>query len=457
MTFIIIIFVVEIVLSIRKASLGFAFYIFFRLSFPPMVRFLGLSCNSLFLAIFLIILLLFHFRLIRYISPLAKKYLIYATALFIGIFSLSFFSQFVPIEYQHKHIIQFFYTEIIPFLLIPIVLRNSKDNNAFIRIVALGALFNVLYGLFTFLSNSNPLVEMYGAYTEDFDSDFALSIEGRYGLSSRAVGIYSDKIFLSLVSLLIFTFFYNKKQLNKYFRVSLLVVSFLTCFLTTQRTALLCICIFLVMVTNKKVLVTLIRKYALIISCLFIIIIVSPPFQIVRESVYSTIYIFDDAKQEKIGNKGSSLSMRLGQLDSVIEIAGPYILQGFGYGFSSYRIGTSLNSAEFYGLESFVLQIIANSGMIGMLFWILFLYKMIRLSFLRNDDNKKYNVAYSLSYLIAILMTDTSGSFFLFLLFLSVNTNKVLLNSFPSYLEKKWGKSRFNEHYNVEKVFNQTN
>lgn len=388
-----------------------------------MVRFAGLSCNSLFLAIFVLILFVFHFKLIRTAPVLFKKVSKHTIILFVGLLSLTFFAEFVPIDFQLKHLIQFFYTEVIPFLLIPLVVRTESEYKTFLYMISLAALFNVSYGLFTFITNTNPIVDIFGTNMEDFDTDIALSEEGRYGLSSKAVGIYSNKIFMSLVSMLIFTFFYNKVYIRKNYILLLLAIAVLTCFLTTQRTALFCILIFVFLVANKKKIVLYFKKYFFILSCLFIVVFFSPPFKIVREFVYSTVYIFDDKKQEDIGNQGSSVSMRFGQIKGVVEVVGPFVFQGLGYGFGSYREGTSLDIAGLYGLESFAFKILVNSGLVGFFLWILFLYRIIKLSISLGTNEKRYNIAYSFSYLIAIMMTDTSGSFFLFLVFLGLNTN----------------------------------
>jgi hypothetical protein len=175
-------------------------------------------------------------------------------------------------------------------------------------------------------------------------------------------------------------------------------------------------------VVDKQKLLQFIKDHSVLFVLLCILVVASPPFKPVRDFAYSTFYLFSDDKQGQIGNEGSSVTGRLGQLNGVIEIVGSYILQGLGYGFSSYREGTSINFEELYGLESYAFKIMVHSGLIGLLCWIMFFYKLFKSSFsFVGERGYKYCLAFYLSYLLAILMTDTSGSFFLFLVFVELN------------------------------------
>ena len=426
---IILLVIIEIVLSVRSATLGLSFYFALRLCVPPSARLAGVSVNTFLLLIFILCLFLFHSKLCRIIPRLFSLHGRYILFLFFSLFALTFFAQFVPLQYQHKELIQFFITELFPCLLIPLVIRNKKDYKTIFFIIAFASLFNVCYGLLTYIINANPILDVFASNIdlEELDPDFALSEEGRYGLTRKAIGIYSDKIFMALVSLLIYIYFYGKEFVNKRLRISLLLISAVTCFFTTQRTSLFCLVIFLAIVIDKRTLKLYIKKYFLFLCVCFVILLTAPQFKVLRDFAYSAFYIFDDKKQEQVDIGGSSVSVRVAQLESVVELVGSDILPGFGYGFASYREGTSINVKEMYGLESYALKIVANSGLLGFLFWLCFFYKLVRSSISIHGKNKKYIIAFNISYLLAILMTDTSGSFYLFFVFLELNCVGTLL------------------------------
>lgn len=428
--------IIELLCSIRSASLGLAAYFSIRLCIPPYVRFAGLSCNTVLLLVFIMCVMIFHMKLFRNLPTLFKKYTKYVIGLFGGLCFVSFFSEYVPLEYQIKELIQFFVTEITPFLLIPLVIRKEREYKITLLMIAIASLFNVTYGMYTYVTNSNPLISYFGSSMQDVDPDIALFEEGRFGLTSKAVGIYSDKIFMALVSLLIFIFFYGKTQINRRLQIIVLVLSAMSCFFTTQRAPLLCLIIFYVIASDKKKVKHYLSKYLLFFIVFGSVMVSLPQFKPVRDFAYSTLLLFDDKAQSDMSAGGSSVSMRVDQLMLVADVAGPYIMQGLGYGFSSYRKGTMLNLDGLYGLESYAFQIIVNSGLIGMLFWMMFFYKLVKSSIANSNYDRKYVLAFNIAYLLAILMTDTSGSFYLYMSFLALNCTKQLKGDTKLLLRK---------------------
>lgn len=69
---------------------------------------------------------------------------------------------------------------------------------------------------------------------------------GRMGLTGIAVGIYDDKIACSLICMLMSMFLYSAKLIPIKLRVISFCISVLALFLTTQRTGLLCLLLFIV-------------------------------------------------------------------------------------------------------------------------------------------------------------------------------------------------------------------
>ena len=72
---------------------------------------------------------------------------------------------------------------------------------------------------------------------------------------------------------------------------------------------------------------------------------------------------------------------------------------------------------RFAGFESFTLKILMDSGIIGLLCWSVYFYKIYR----KVLGNEIYNMAYISVYVFAIIMTDASASLYLFFMLLVLN------------------------------------
>ena len=100
------------------------------------------------------------------------------------------------------------------------------------------------------------------------------------------------------------------------------------------------------------------------------------------------------------------------------------LLQGAGFGFPQYYYRFIWNSElygmdfRFAGFESFTLKILMNSGIIGLLCWGAYFYKIYRKVLRRSI----YNLAYISVYVFAIIMTDASASLYLFFMLLVLNS-----------------------------------
>lgn len=98
------------------------------------------------------------------------------------------------------------------------------------------------------------------------------------------------------------------------------------------------------------------------------------------------------------------------------------LLQGEGYNFPSYYYQYIFRrdlygiDPRFFGFESFLLQTMMSSGLIGVVVWSIGLFKIYKTLCLRKS---LYDLAFFASYLLAIIMTDTSASFYLFFSLLS--------------------------------------
>ena len=270
----------------------------------------------------------------------------------------------------------------------------------------------------------------------------------RLGLEGIAVGIYNDKIALSLISLLLFTFLINKDFINRKLLVCALILTFVDMFLTTQRTALFCVMAFFVIMYFDKT-DRLVRKYFKWGVLLLVVMVIFSNNSIIRDSFYSLIYLFDDQAQQRLGIGGSSTDMRMLQFINGFNYLGfGRVLQGEGYNFPSYYYEYIFRrdlfgiDPRFFGFESFLLKTLMSSGLIGIVVWFVGLFKMYKAL---HQGKNLYNLAFFTSYVLAIIMTDTSSSFYLFFFLFVLNSKCYLL------YKETTGKNVFiNHHSNLQ-------
>ena len=390
---------------------------------------LALLVSILFLWVVLLLFLLPHLvSTYRKSDEIAKKYVQAVFIIGSGLFILTFLGS-IPLSFQWSALIQMLLTEIMPSVLLILYLKRSKDYNVFCNVVCIMAMFTALYGIYTYVTADNPI---YTVLNNSGEEGYILEdyVTGRLGLEGIAVGIYNDKIALSLISLLLFTFLINKACINKILLTCALALTFVDMFLTTQRTALFCVIIFFIIVCFDKA-NKLVRKYFQWGVLLFIAMVIFDNNTMIRDLFYSLINIFDDRVQQQLGIGGSSIDMRMLQFASAFNYLGvERLMQGEGYDFPSYYYQYIFRrdllgiDPRFMGFESFILKTLMGSGLIGITVWLFGLFKMYRtLSPKRN----LYDIAFFISYFIAIVMTDTSASFYLFFFFIVLNSKQYLL------------------------------
>lgn len=418
-----------IICSFYRPVYGIMCYYVIRMIIPSAARVGSFSFNTISLGVLLLILLPHLVRTYKRSDEMAKGYIRAVSTIGGGLFVLTFFGA-IPLQFQWSALVQMLLTEIMPSVLLVLYLKNGKDYKMFCKVVCVMAIFTALYGIYTYITAYNPIYTMFNNSGEEgyILEDYAT---GRLGLEGIAVGIYNDKIALSLISLLLFTFLINKDFINRQLLVCALALTFVDMFLTTQRTALFCVIAFLIVAyfdkRNKVV-----RKYFKWGVLLLIVLAVFSNGNIIRDSFYSLIYLFNDQAQQRIGIGGSSTSMRMLQFANGFDYLGlEHLLQGEGYGFPSYYYQYIFRrdffglDPRFLGFESFLLKTLMESGLIGIFIWFAGLFKMYKGLYIEKDV---YNLAFFVSYFLAIVMTDTSASFYLFFFLFVLNSKHRLLN-----------------------------
>ena len=409
--------------TIKRKSFGLMFYFAVRLVIPSAARVGNFSFNTVMLAVLLILTLSHIYTCYREYCQEERQYLNSILGLCIGLLSLTFFSPLLTLSYQWGAFAQLVGTEIVPSILLMYYLMEEDDMKLFCYVVMVFTLFSSAYGIFTYFTSSNPIYEFFNTSQEQM-KDLDRYASGRYGLTGISVGIYDDKIAMSLISFLLAMFLFDKEIINEKIRYIVVGITLFNMFLTTQRSALFCYLLFMLYPLLGPDRSVYIKKYLSIILPIGLVLLLSD-MEIV-ESFFSSIFlIFDDKAQEAVGIGGSSSSMRFMQYLNVFEYHNLLtIFTGEGYGFSSYYYKVIHDiklyglDDRFYGFESFLVHELMNVGIIGCIIWILFFCKIFKILHVRF---KLPFMSMFLCYVIVALMTDVSASFYLFFFLIVLN------------------------------------
>lgn len=439
--------------TIKRPIYGIMCYYIIRMVIPSASRVYSFSFNTISLGVLLLFLLPNIVRAYKRSDRFVRKYIVSVSSIIGGVFALTFLGE-IPLFFQWSSLIQMFMTEFLPSILLALFLVKVEDYKKFCNVVCLMALFTALYGIYTYVTVDNPIYTLFNNSGEEerLLEDY---VTGRLGMEGIAVGIYNDKIALSLISLLLLTFLINKANINKVLLLSTLALTFVDMFLTTQRTALFCLLLFFCsMAFDKKN--KLIRKYLKVTVVLLVFAVIFADNKMIMDSFSSLVYIFDDSMQQRLGIGGSSTNMRMLQFASGFTYLGfDNILQGEGYNFPEYYYTYIFRrdilgiDYRFNGFESFMLQIIMSSGLIGVLIWGVGLKNIYQT--LLSHLNGKYGISFFCSYILAIVMTDASASFYLFFFLSVLNYKSNLLKGAEGVV-----KSDVNENVSHQKIYLRT-
>lgn len=143
----------------------------------------------------------------------------------------------------------------------------------------------------------------------------------------------------------------------------------------------------------------------------------------------STFLMFDDKAQQNMGVGGSTVELRITQYITVLKMIKQYWLQGMGYGFPAYFYEVIWDVKKYglrddvAGFESIILPILSSSGLVGLFLWIKMFYGLFKLQWNRcvNKMQSRYVNAFMFTYLFVVILTDTTGSMYLFFLFCAMN------------------------------------
>ena len=435
-TIVFVIFIVHICLCVTRPVYGTMSYICIRQIIPPIARVGSLSLNTA----CLVVLLFWEGVNVFLLHKARNKRVYYLPILFLTLpLALLGVLAVTPYEIQIKHLIQFSMTELCPFTALCLAINNRGDINKIVWTLFLSFLVIGVYGICTYFIRINPLVILF-AHSFSFEGDLYVGsgIEGeamRGVLDGGATGNMTGPLSWGQYTLLVLLFSLfpmndSQRTLDK-MRMPVILVSFVNCILSIKRSVIAPAVIalsWLIMqyaTKQKKKFVLIIVSSFVGIFCLFNI----PTFSsVVENNVLPSVLFWNDDFAQEHDVEGSSKEMRMEQFAYLHDELLDSFVWGNGYGYNieytqKYDVSTPMKA-----FESIFFQVIANSGYVGLLIWLLFFFKCYRLT-LSETEKKVTNISFHLLYFLSLTLTGIQTSFWFFMIIVAILYKKRVITS----------------------------
>lgn len=360
-----------IAFSFIKLKIGVAIYLAYLMLVPYMqIHFGGLTfsynlVNLIFLITFFIEFRGRHKYKIDY-KPLTPFFFLYVGYLIIIIFSSD-----TPLSYMvDKYRQQVMRIFILAFVMWNVILNDHSSLKLF-RNVCLGCIaIASIYGLFlTQTEGLNPyIMELAKINGEEYNIEYLTGETGR--MFGRITSVFTHPMSFGLFLGLSFVYLYSCiKKVNIYILSILFTLVLINVFTCGVRSVIAGLGISILFY------LFFIRKFKIILGfAIFMGIVYSVISRIPEISDYVMSII--DKNSSNIG--GSSFEMRIAQFLGCFDIIQGNPLFGMGFDWHQYYMQSHTSHPKLLCFESLVFVILCNFGLMGVILWIMYSYKMFR-------------------------------------------------------------------------------
>lgn len=334
-------------------------------------------------------------------------------------FFVALFDYEQPIFQSIKLFILDFFGSIAWLLLGFIIIKRREDFNKSITLVILLFIGITIYGLFNYITQTNPyheaVVNLYMSKSEQSIIDLQLRTLEGWGDRYRANSTCSSPFyfgFLSNIVGLLSIYAMAGKIVNKYIAISGLIASMLIAVICGSRAVLfgylISIFSFIMIQGQAKQVVKYIFYFlTLIIICYFTV-----PF--VTTNIDNLINLITGSKQT-VG--GSSFKMRILQLISAIQLWLEHPI--WGHGFEATKrfqesVHKSVLLSNMAGYESLIYQYLINRGIVVVITYVIFLkryFKSLVIYEYKSTLLKSLGMSIMIGFLIFAISTGPLSSF----------------------------------------------
>lgn len=418
-----------VIAGMKRLSYGCAIMIAAHTLIPHVARVGSLSLNSFNITVLLIISI---YKVLSNKSSqriLQKKRNLYPALLMLILLFLGVFGTVVPFSFQAKAWAQFFLTEIAPFYVTLLSIRNKEDFNLILNTIGISYLVIGIYSLFAYAIRSNMLFLAYAQYYGMDERMLNALTEihtgmveySRGGMSFFTSGSYMNGLDWGQVSLLFMLLSVSVKVFDKKnLQYAFVFVAFFNCFFCTKRSVILPSIITLFfflwsqkLFSPKRILIT----FLIAIPSLFILY-QNPKTHSLVKNIETAIFFWDDRLAARNDVEGSSKAMRLEQTAYAVHMVADAPLQGLGFAYPSYYSSTKGLHKHMLGFES-ILYMIVPSGIIGLFGWLMLFYIMYRNTLSRRMRKSRLIIFHGM-YFLSIILTGLQASLSIYMIFVAL-------------------------------------
>jgi hypothetical protein len=363
---------------------------------------------------------------------------------FLLLYSLLFLISFLELETPLNMQLNILRYSFMKVCFVPFIIWNvSKDNNSILKYIKWAIIISIIiaciYGVFLMnLQGLNPYTSLLSAYFKEQDAakimentggDSRLSISNARSIQSTIT--HKMRWALNLCFILILNVVFFIKEKKRWYLVLLPLLLFNT-LISGVRTGIATLVLvgayYLIRIRNIKLLFT-----AGILLFLLNISISS------NKELTNFFSSFTDVKGNKSDIRGSSISLRLEQLDGCFTEIRDNIFFGKGNGWTFYYQANKGDHPTILSFESLIFVVLCNNGFIGLFIWSIFFYLLFRLN--RKLISKKADIIildiFIICYLFFAIGTGEYDYLTIFSTFYSFLVSYLFYQQNIKYISKK--------------------
>lgn len=335
------------------------------------------------------------------------------TMLFLGMLCIGIFDTRHSIFLNFYHWIDYFIQSFFIAFLCYVNFKNIIDWEKLIKYFLISSIILCLYGLFNFITESNPLDSF---ISKTYNSISTFDQLYLFGDRFRINSFVSHPIYYGYLSgillLLCFYGFYFKENFKMLCLITMPLI-FINLIMANSRTPMIAFVVGLIIFI--VIALKAISKIKLLFYGTFICLaIYNLPF--VQEKIDNTIDIFKTGGEN---TAGSSLNMRKTQLNESYQVFLKNPITGNGLYFINENLGWNSNPEyrvsddDFQGFESYIFHLLIEQGLIGIITNAIFFISIIIYFFKRRLVQKEFSAlgfAIIIMFLTFIIGTGTVDS-----------------------------------------------
>ncbi len=340
--------------------------------------------------------------------------------------ALALFAAEEPFVDQIKFLIKKVFEIFFLGVLVSFYVKTPKSVSRFVKLTYRFLIVMGVYGIFEYVTRSNPFITiMSQTFRDGIATGSSFLEESRGVLSSRISGFTNHPLNWGQIHLLLVSFLplFRRYITNKAFYI-VVVLSSINVLFSGSRSALIPLVFYWLgyfYLANKANFMRL-MGYGIILS-LFIFVGVSFLNSEVMDTIKAYVFFWDDDLRKTAGIAGSSLQMRLDQMDNAIYFIGKTsVFCGFGYGFVSNMPDDHYLREFLLGFESIVLKLLVEQGVLGLIFYFsmfAFLTKKTA-QYIKDIFAKKMFYLATFTFICSLVFTGDRGTFSLYFVLIAV-------------------------------------